>query len=76
VLVFWDLRKLTLRGMDMCRRDGVLTMASAFPAVGEMVLGSTVSGTSVLVYDTWMSVHGVWPQLHEIVLNGEVVKRW
>jgi hypothetical protein len=51
-------------------------MASAFPVVSEMVLGSTVSGTGVLVYDTWMALDGVWPQLREIVLNGEVVRRW
>lgn len=74
-LVFSELRKLTLRGIDIPRRATVLTMASAFPALSEMVLESTLSGASTLVYDTWMSLHGIWPQLHEIVLNGEVVRR-
>ncbi|KAF8956213.1 hypothetical protein BDZ97DRAFT_1925687 [Flammula alnicola] len=74
-LVFSELRRLTLRGLEVSRST-VLVLAVSFPAISEMVL-EDVSGANILVYDIWKTGmhHGVWPQLEEILLDGVIVRR-
>ncbi|KDR69951.1 hypothetical protein GALMADRAFT_145004 [Galerina marginata CBS 339.88] len=73
LVVFVELRRLVLKGLDVSLSAGE-AMAAAFPAVSEMVL-ECVKGAPELVYGLWQGNVGIWPELVEVSLDGELVKR-
>ena len=82
-VVFVDLRRLTLRCLDVMIKQGTVSLAMAlvhaFPGVCEVVLDDVV-GREVLI-GLWKSSpmiqYGsqVWTQLEEMLVDGCVVQR-